>query len=92
MLPPVHVSKPLIATVSVPASVPPLWLIVVAVIVPPVEKFAVPPVILIEPTELFAIGVRKFSVPDDAVTGPMLATDPLKFVTPPLPTVAPVTL
>ena len=46
MLPPDHVEAPLIVTLSVPARLPPLRTRVVAVMGFPVEKLAVPPLIV----------------------------------------------
>src|SRR5467141_703056 len=41
-VPPDHVKGPLIVRLSVPANVPPDWIIAVVEIAPPVEKFSMP--------------------------------------------------
>ena len=71
MLPPDHVDAPLIVTLSVPARLPPLKARVGAAMGVPVEKFAVPLLIVSGPMLVTAAGVRKLAVPPLTVVPPV---------------------
>ena len=71
MLPPDHVEAPLIVTVSVPERLPPLKARVVPVMGFPVEKLAVPPLMVKAPILVTVAGVRKLAVPPLAVVPPV---------------------
>jgi len=68
----VHVSSPLIFTVSVPPRVPLPSASVVIAIALPVEKFSVPPVIVTGPALVTTPGAVKFAVPPEAIVPPAM--------------------
>jgi len=75
----VHVSSPLIFTVSVPPRIPlPIAIAVVAIAfgvncpVGVVEKFSVPPVIVTAPAFVTTPGAVKFAVPPEPIVPPAM--------------------
>jgi hypothetical protein len=72
MLPPVHVVNPLIVTVSVPASVPALWVKVDELTAPPEEKFATPLLIVNAPTLVTVAGLTQLAVPPVTIVPPVM--------------------
>jgi len=82
-VPPDHVKGPLIVRLSVPANVPPDWVIAVVEIAPPVEKFSMPAEIVRGPTLVTVTGAVKFAVPPDAVVPLGMLYVPVSVSVPP---------
>src|SRR6266480_3395339 len=79
-----HVKGPLIVRLSLPANVPPDWVIAVVEMAPPVEKFSTPTLEIARgPTLVTVPGAVKFAVPPDAVVPLVMLYVPVSVSVPP---------